>query len=122
MLRRWCAIGALVIALAICPLRGGAQVATPSPNQGSEPLINAKILGLPADPGIVALLRFTFAPGAVFPEVGVPGPAVYRVVEGSLNVRIPGEPDEIKEFGVEVTSVAPGSSPLPRRQTRIRTS
>jgi quercetin dioxygenase-like cupin family protein len=111
MLRPWCAIGALVIALAICPLRGGAQVATPSPNQGSEPLINAKILGLPADPAIVALVRFTFAPGAVFPEVGVPGPAVYRVVEGSLNVRIPGEPDEIKEFGVEVTSVAPGVVP-----------
>jgi quercetin dioxygenase-like cupin family protein len=111
MLRRWCALGALVIALAICPLRGGAQVATPSPNPGSEPLINAKILGLPADPAIVALVRFTFAPGAVFPEVGVPGPAVYRVVEGNLNVRFPGEPEEIKEFGVEVTSVASGVVP-----------
>jgi hypothetical protein len=83
----------------------------PGPNQESEPLIHEEILGLPADPAIVALVRFTFAPGAVFPEVGVPGPALYRVVEGSLNVRFPGEPEEIEEFGVEVTSVPPKGAP-----------
>ncbi|MFL5759807.1 MAG: cupin domain-containing protein [Thermomicrobiales bacterium] len=108
LLGRCCALGVILLALTVFPRPGAAQAEA---EQGREPLIHAHILGLPSDPAIVALVRFTFAPGAVFPVVGVPGPAVFRVVEGELNVRFPGEADEIHEFGVEVTAVSPDVAP-----------
>ncbi len=110
---RYCTLGALVITLVAFSSLSAAQEGTPGANQGREPLINAEVRGLPSDPAIVALVRFTFAPGAVFPNIGVPGPTVIRIIEGELYFRFPGEADEIEENGVQITTVSSNATPLP---------
>jgi len=110
---RYLAFVALVVAVGAWPSISAAQEATPAPEPQREPLINAYIRGMPSPPAIVALVKFTFAPGAVFPEIGAPGPVVIRVVAGGLTIRFPGEPDEIEENGVELAVISPSATLVP---------
>jgi mannose-6-phosphate isomerase-like protein (cupin superfamily) len=105
------------LALAAVLVTGtAAQEGTPSQDLAGvtrEPLMRAEIPRLPSDPAIVALARFTFAPGAVFPDLGVPGPSIYRVVTGSITAQLPGEGHELLEFGVQITRATPEPEPSP---------
>jgi hypothetical protein len=109
--------GLAVLFLFIATAAGaGAQYGTPPPDAAEttrEPLMHAEISPnlMPSDPAMLALAQFTFEPSTVFPDIGVPGPSIYRVLSGNITAHLPGEGHELIEFGVTITRATPQAEP-----------
>src|SRR5438309_4101077 len=62
----------------------------PVPSLPSETIIQSSLQSIPAAPALVALARFTYAPGSFFPPAAGAGPVVFHMEAGLLHFQAEG--------------------------------